>query len=199
MIFINKTNPPLRFNYWKNTYAAESNWSDFAGSEIYDLLRKALVNQQNNLCCYCEIALKEIDYVDAHIEHFFTRSGFPEKTFCFDNLLASCQCNDSCGHEKDKEKNRGISPILSPLNTNITDRFSYTGTGNIIEVVKSDVEAKNTIERLGLNCPRLVDIRLNIINDLDDEYTDFEDELVHHISRYNGFISVIKYVQELNE
>ncbi|MCP4105659.1 MAG: hypothetical protein GY749_09000 [Desulfobacteraceae bacterium] len=46
--------------------------------------------------------------------------------------------------------------------------FTYTLDGSIIPSDKKDVWAEKTIEKLGLNCPRLKDRRMSIIKGLDN-------------------------------
>jgi len=80
------------------TAKPHSNWNDFSGSDVYRELKNILIEHQENLCCYCEIALKQ--NTDAHVDHLKEKHNYPREIFAFQNLLASCQYNDCCGHKK---------------------------------------------------------------------------------------------------
>ncbi len=97
-----KGDEPELFSGWTK-HNSNVAWNDFAGPSlphinIYRELRQTLVAQQDKMCCYCEIAL--CSDVDAHVEHFKDRDHHNTDIYMFDNLLASCQYTDSCGHKK---------------------------------------------------------------------------------------------------
>ncbi|MCP4697360.1 MAG: hypothetical protein GY862_10985 [Gammaproteobacteria bacterium] len=58
--------------------------------------------------------------------------------------------------------------MVSPLDKNCGDRFTYTLDGKMIASAREDTWAEKTIEKLGLNCPRLKDRRESIIKGLDN-------------------------------
>jgi uncharacterized protein (TIGR02646 family) len=71
-------------------------------------LKKALLNEQGGLCCYC---MQNINVENMRIEHFKPQSKYngkvfndgityPDLTLKYDNLLAACH-----GHETDPERN----------------------------------------------------------------------------------------------
>ncbi len=96
MKYINKNAEPALFINWKK-HNPNANWSLFADSNskfnnVYQDLRNSLIDEQDEMCCYCEIALK--DSIDAHIEHFKDRHNYPKDTFNFQNLFASCKNDD---------------------------------------------------------------------------------------------------------
>lgn len=70
MKHIVKGDEPASFQCWKQQNRTV-NWNDFSGSEVYQELRSTLTEHQENLCCYCEIALKQ--NTDAHVEHLKDR------------------------------------------------------------------------------------------------------------------------------
>ncbi len=198
MRYIADREEPELFRKWASRNS-KANWSDFSAStdeevkEIYNHLRETLISQQKQMCCYCEIAL--IENIDAHIEHLMDKDNFPKKKFQFDNLLASCQYHDSCGHAKE---NKYFEGMLSPLDEECQSKFSYTGNGRIIAVDESDEDAEKTIKLLDLNCKRLVDRRKSIITTL--EYSDkkyLQSSLDHCVEWYHGFYTLIEYLRDV--
>jgi uncharacterized protein (TIGR02646 family) len=189
--FVVKGDEPLGFKRWRQQNRT-ANWRDFSGSDVYQALRRTLIEQQVQMCCYCEVAL--IEAIDAHIEHLEDKDRSPEKTFDFNNLLASCQHNDCCGHQKGA---RYFTDMVTPLQSNCQSRFIYTGNGEIIPTDENDQFAYATIDLLGLNCNRLKDRRKSIVNALDPAYTDSEFlrlSLDNCVQWYHGFYSLIQYV-----
>jgi len=189
MKYITKESEPVSFTHWKKQNS-HHNWKTFSRTEIYTELRKELISQQDNMCCYCEVAL--IEDIDAHIEHLKDQDHYPNDRYSFNNLLASCQKNDSCGHNK---KNGYFEKMISPLEKNCQSRFTYTGRGQIIPKDENDRIAQETIELLGLDCQRLKDRRLSIIMALKDCNTEYlNHSLAHCVNWHDGFYSVIEYM-----
>jgi hypothetical protein len=85
--------------------------------------------------------------------------------------------------------------MVSPLDKACQSRFTYTGSGKIIPVNENDIFANKTIELLGLNCKRLKDQRLSLIKAIDNEWTSFDQSLENCIEWYNGFFTVIQYIE----
>lgn len=141
MIYVGNCNEPEFFKSWKSTPGnISTEWESFARPDsrhhiVYLNLRKHLIEVQNQMCAYCEIALK-IE-ADSHIEHVKRRADCPNFRYAYQNLLASCQFEDSCGHGKDRAKDsRGKSKIkgwfsgfISPFNPDCLTRFTYTSDG----------------------------------------------------------------------
>ena len=168
-----------------------ANWSDFSGSDEYHELKKQLIHEQGNHCCYCEVALKKNS--DSHVEHFKPKDRYPIEMFNSQNLFACCQQSDSCGHKKGSNYFTGL---VSPLDSDCQTRFTYTGRGEIIPNDENDADADKTIKILGLNCKRLVDRRSSLIKTLDYECTEFQMSLDNCIEWHDGFYSVIDYLYQ---
>ncbi len=193
MRYIIQGNAPATFQNWKKMNPSK-NWEDFSqpsspSHAVYSEIRELLIDQQEKMCCYCEVALKQ--NTDAHVEHLKDKHSNPGETFNFKNLLASCQHCDCCGHKKGTNY---FSEMVSPLDRNCQLRFTYTGNGKIIPLDEADTAAQKTINILGLNCKRLKDRRFNLIKIIDNEYTDFEQSLFNCLEWYQGFYTVIQYV-----
>lgn len=182
---------PASFTQWKRQNRT-ANWQAFSGGEIYQTLRTALIGQQAQMCCYCEIALTA--HIDAHIEHLKDKDNYPQYQFDFANLLVSCQHNDCCGHKK---ANGFFADMVTPLQHDCQSRFIYSGSGEILPTDEADQFARQTIDLLALNCKRLKDRRQSIIKALDPNYTDNEflqQSLDNCQAWYHGFYSLIRYI-----
>ena len=168
------------------------NWDEFCRTDAYSELKEHLLDEQGGLCCYCEIAIDGDR--GTHIEHHRPKSRFQANTFDYQNLLASCQSTDSCGHKK----GGGYFPeLISPLSDDCQDRFIYTGDGRIIPKDKNDAHAQDTIELLGLNCKRLKDRRESILKALEQSDNDYISEaLANFRDWFYGFYTVVKYLAQ---
>ena len=133
---------PLWFENWKNNFQATNGRkphykSDFATNDIDGInrrrnLRKALINEQGRICCYC---MKRIDVDSSHIEHFFPKEQFPDIDLLYDNLFASCNGEGStnkydgyCGHKKE---NWWRKDMISPTDIEEESVFKYFPNGKI--------------------------------------------------------------------
>ncbi|MFL0105003.1 retron system putative HNH endonuclease [Tenacibaculum maritimum] len=190
MRYINNRMEPDSFANWKRRNG-NGEWYEFSRSDTYHELREYLIATQEQMCCYCEIALKKS--IDAHIEHLKNRDHHPNQRFDFNNLYASCQHTDSCGHKKG---NQYFNGMVLP-NTNDPSRFTYTDNGKIIPVIDGDGEALKTIEILGLNNKRLKNARKDIIRIIDDinDAALVDKYLKNCVEWVNGFFTVVEYVK----
>lgn len=191
MRYIAKGAEPKDFAEWRRKNRG-ANWDDFYDSSEYPIVKSRLVNEQNNLCCYCEISINGDG--DTHIEHHKPKSRYIRDTFNYQNLLASCQGPDCCGHKKQSDY---FDELVSPLSTNCQERFIYTGLGNIIPKDENDSFAHDTIDLLGLDCNRLRDRRESILKalehpEIDDDY--IIDSMENHREWYGGFYTVIQHI-----
>lgn len=62
-------------------------WGNLS-KEARNVLRHSLLTEQGHICCYCGQRI----FFDRNIrlEHLNPREKFPEATFTYENLLASC-------------------------------------------------------------------------------------------------------------
>ncbi len=193
MKHISKGAEPSSFQDWKKKNP-NANWRTFSGSDSYQELKHLFLEEQVNLCCYCEIAL--VANGDAHIEHFKPQHHYPKDIFNIQNLFGCCKHRDSCGHKKDSDF---FDELISPLNAKCHLLFTYTDNGKIIPIDENDETVKKTIDLLGLNCRRLKNHRKAIIRTLDSENLDksyLQQSLGNCVDWYNGFYTVIKYVED---
>jgi uncharacterized protein (TIGR02646 family) len=188
---ISNRTEPVSFIEWKKKNNKEG-WDKFSGTDVYKELKEYLRFAQENMCCYCEIAVKQ--NTDAHIEHLKSRHHFPNDRFKFDNLYACCQSHDTCGHAKGStDSSRMILP-----DSDCEPRFTYTDNGVIIPAREGDQEVLDTIRILDLNNKRLRDRRKTIIRTLEDvnDTELIEEYLINCVEYVEGFYTVIKYVQQ---
>ena len=157
-----------------------NSWSGFGGKEE---LRNDLSIVQKGLCPYCEIKLDT--ELGSHIEPIQPFTTNPHLTFEYTNLILSCFNSDalhthatrarSCGHYKDNARIHGvpfdITQFIGPTESNCESYFHYELNGeiNINPLYSQDLailaKVLYTIDRLNLNCNRLVRQREEVINE----------------------------------
>ena len=172
MKHIVKKKEPQAFTDWKAL--ANEDWQPtyrgLAGNPK-KAVKDALMVEQGWICCYCEQRLTDDD---SHIEHFRPQSDPAVDPLDFDNLLCSCQNEIKkgeprhCGNLKDNWFDTGL--LVSPLDPNCENMFVFYGDGTIDPAADLNHAAIETIKRLGLDIPKLNDLRANAIEPfLDDE------------------------------
>ncbi|SCD20200.1 TIGR02646 family protein [Proteiniphilum saccharofermentans] len=113
MRHIEKKNSPEVFQDFilKNSPAV---WDDIHKSQlrIYEDICEVLLKEQNNLCGYTELPLN-----NKHIDHYHKRVLYPEKCFCWDNLIMATLDDDFGARYKDKQINRKeiYNEIFNPV------------------------------------------------------------------------------------
>jgi len=177
MKHIVKRQEPPSFTNWK---AQETNnwhpiYADLRG-DIKDDVHNNLITEQGHICCYCE---KRIKRKDSHIEHFRPQSVYPGMNLDYCNMLCSCMRETMkgeplhCGNKKEDWFDETL--IISPLDQTCESRFAFMGDGRIKPASSTDDAARETINRLGLNIPKLIALRAHVITHfLDEELTEDE-------------------------
>ena len=201
---INKLSEPAVLTYWK---AQENdNWQpayDAMGSTIKNEVKESLMSEQGYLCCYCE---RQLTDNDSHIEHLKPQSDPAVDPLDYSNMLCSCQNQlqkgepRHCGNLKDDWFDSEL--LLSPLDSGCEERFSFTGYGDIKPAYTEDNAASKTIQKLGLNIPKLQSMRANVIEPfLDDSLSEVELGqfvtgylLEDETGRYGEFFTTIQYL-----
>jgi uncharacterized protein (TIGR02646 family) len=177
MKHIAKQGEPEAFTNWKAM--ANQDWqpvySELAG-EPKKVVKNALMDEQGYICCYCE---RRLTNEDSHIEHFRPQSDPVVDPLDFDNLLCSCQNQVKkgeprhCGNLKEDWFDQNL--LVSPLDPDCENRFSFTGDGKIKSRDDNDQAAAATIQKLGLDIPKLNDFRAKAIEPFLDEGLSTED------------------------
>ncbi len=164
---------PRVFRRWKadDRMAHRPNWNRVPGP-VRVSIHESLLREQGFVCCYCESSIARDD---SHIEHFRPRK-FRELQLDYENLHSSCLREGAkgeprhCGHLKGRWFDEEL--LISPLDESCERRFRYTGNGDIFPRVDGDAGAKTTIQKLGLDLPKLRDLRAAAIDAFHDLSTD---------------------------
>ena len=200
---INKGNPISGFN-GNNFNNSCTNWSDFHRDykDIFEESRLLiLTDEQNQLCGYTEIYIKELIY--CHIDHYKKRSIFPELTFDWNNLIVA-NYDDNFG-ARYKDNKSGIQAndynnIFNPVVDNVENYFDYTIWGEVIpKTAISEVDnqkAKKTIKVFNLNHNSLKDRRKNLISMISSCGKMTKEEILT-VFENSGFESVINQTLKL--
>jgi uncharacterized protein (TIGR02646 family) len=190
MKYIIKCQEPPLFSIWKGSATEDWNptYDDLQGEENRELV-DALIKEQGYICCYCESRLI-VD--ESHIEHFKPQCDKDVDPLDYSNMLRSCQNilkqgdPRHCGHLKGNWFDSQL--LISPLDPTCEGRFSYTIDGTIYPSNESDIAAIKTIEKLGLNIPKLKALRRNVI----EPFLNLDNEL----DGQELFLFVTKYLEK---
>lgn len=160
-------------NFFENEKASLNEDPAWDNLHCKKQLRLHLIDEQNNLCIYCE---REINEKNSHIEHLLAQSDKPILRFSYENLVASCngdQCEPqakeafkpedvhSCGHKKSDQLDE--VQFLNPVQLqDIADYFIYDKeTCALCSSEKDRAKASYMIQLLNLDNPRLNNERAN--------------------------------------
>ncbi|MBC07647.1 retron system putative HNH endonuclease [Thalassospira sp.] len=171
MKYIEKKKEPECFSNWKSM--ANDDWTPTyktLSGKPKRSVQDALLEEQGSICCYCE---RRLTLQDSHIEHFNPQSNEEVDPLDFSNMLFSCQniltksepkhCGNLKGDWFDPDN------LVSPFVPECEDRFSYMVDGRITPKNSGDEAARQTIERLGLDIPKIRDMRKRVIEVFIDE------------------------------
>lgn len=160
---------PPDFSEWKagDRMRHRPNWNRVP-SRVRESIHESLMHEQGFICCYCE---SSISRDDSHIEHFRPRKH-RERQLDYGNLHCSCQREGvrgeprHCGHLKGSWFDEDL--LISPLEGDCERRFIYTGNGEIFPRTEGDDGAVTTIRKLGLNLPKLRELRAAAVDAFQD-------------------------------
>lgn len=165
------TNEPESFSNWKSAQSVEGwepCWDTLGGQEKKDL-RKALVQEQGYICCYCQQRITLCPKTE--IEHIFPREFcIEDKKYLaieYNNLIASCEGNQPKYFDKTKQKyerrhedlgnkivhcnnfRKSEDLPITPLFDRCEEYFIYTYEGDIL-TVENNNDAQKSIDNLNL-------------------------------------------------
>lgn len=204
MKHIVKQGEPQAFTDWKAL--ANDDWQptyDNLAGASKRAVKKALMEEQGYICCYCERRLTD---ADSHVEHFKPQSEEDVDPLDYTNMLCSCQNQirkgepRHCGNLKDNWFDQEL--LISPLEPGCESRFAFTGDGGIQAATEGDSAAAKTIVKLGLGIPKLNDLRARAIEPfLDENLTeqDLRDFVSGYLAKdaagyFGEFWTTIRYV-----
>ena len=190
---------------------AGQDWRVFMGTRCHASVHNSLRQEQQGLCSYCEIQIRDND---DHIEHMEPRSQNQARTYDYANFTLSCNGGaiEHCGHYKD---DRAHNPdyawddtrFVPPHDPATAKLIQYLPDGSITPTEENPGKATYLIGYLGLNCARLNYRRReharNLINTLGDQPEQYlitwlrQDHLqVDANGRLNQFYSLSKQILE---
>ena len=140
----------LANEHWQPTYG------DLSGA-VKEAVKESLLAEQGRICCYCERRLNE---GDLHIEHLAPQSSPAVDPLDYSNMICSCQNQLKKGdprHCGNLKENNTLS--LTPLDADCEEHFTYTHNGTIQPKPQTNIQAKETIKTLGLDIPKLNNMR----------------------------------------
>ena len=160
MKHILKQMSPRLFEEWKQANP-DACYDDLSG-DTKRSVRASLMNEQHGICCYCECCLTGDDF---HIEHFRPKglAQFRPLQLDYNNLHACCvkipngDTEEHCGHKKG---NMWDNKLVSPLEVDCEDHFSYSLDGRIHG---TDDRGTISIQILNLNSALLVASRYELL------------------------------------
>lgn len=136
---------------------------DVMPSDVRTAIKKRLLKEQGCLCCYTGL---QIDEASSHIEHFkpqkVCREEGGHEDIDYNNLLAAYpgdrapKCRFGA-HAKEDWYDPELT--VSPLHKQCENKFLFTQFGGIEAATDTDLAAKETINRLGLDHEMLKDWR----------------------------------------
>ncbi|EJB8411822.1 TIGR02646 family protein [Acinetobacter baumannii] len=170
---INKRSEPTKLAEYqrKNPTHQYHNLGDDPG-QIRLVIRQACLEEQSYLCAYCCRQIGEKDH-DCMNEHILPRQRYPQHSFDFNNIVASCTTKGCCDNAKENQE-----ITISPLSARCETEFKFNVSGTIIGLTD---DAKQTINvlRLGDSLQqnqKLVDMRKKVIaNFLFSQSTNIDD------------------------
>ena len=197
---ITKTEPIPSFQRFVRTNPT-ANWADFhvLAQDVYVAIREhILLEEQNYLCGYTEIPIEDV--TDCHLDHFMKRDFAPNKTFDWQNLIASCNHEDfgaKFKNNKSKIKRADYTTIFNPVEDDVQAYFYYNEFGEI--EAKHDLspflreKVEKTIVVFNLKHPSLVERRKKIIGDIRN-YSDglLDMETIKACLSASGFTSLVQ-------
>lgn len=184
MKYIIKQEEPDSFSEWKalENEDWEPTYDDLSGREKREV-KSALTREQGGICCYCERRLLEND---SHIEHCKPQHRDDVDPLDFSNMICSCQNRIKkgeprhCGNLKDDWFDEDL--FITPLLPECEEAFSYSGDGHIVSAHGLESEIQ-TIKKLGLDLPKLCDLRAQVLSPfLEDDLE--EEELKEFVVGY---------------
>lgn len=163
MKHIRKGEEPRSFGRWKASESEnwQPTWDALQHPENGDV-RKALLEEQGYLCCYCNQGLpndsRPNDSLECHIEHVVPgRKPEDPLALVYSNFAMSCSASDHCGNKKGDWYQPDL--WVSPYEPSCERRFLYLDDGNVVALSAEDRPAVTTLAKLGLDERRLVAAR----------------------------------------
>lgn len=155
-------------------------------------LRRALIEEQYHICCYC---CGRVTETRAHNEHIRPRDRYPRESMDYNNIVASCKSDVSCGQRKGSEFDERL--FVSPLETDCESHFGYYENGEIFGL---DERGTYTIDLLNLNSRQLRDARKAVYEDCKKMAGQNHQYIVDYYLEANDgslppFVNIVRYFE----
>ncbi|MBE6322046.1 MAG: TIGR02646 family protein [Bacteroidales bacterium] len=197
MIRLNKQRPIQSFTEFVSK-DKPTQWEQLPAKISAESRLHILCNEQDCICGYSEIPLEE-DSSSSHIDHYYKRSLFPEKTFDWNNLIVSTTDEDFGGKHKDnkyKIKAKDYQLIFNPVVEDMSQYIEFLGNGEIVPLKgMPDIiinKVKKTVEVFNLNCRSLKNRRKYLMSQL-ESCKDLPKDDIKEAFAANGFVSVLNW------
>lgn len=168
-------NPPIALQ--RAIERGRARWDGFTEKAA---VVEVLVSIQKCLCAYCQVRLDS--GIGHHIEHIWPQHRYPEKAFCWQNLVLSCtdprgiaalhkKSGLSCGHSNGKRSWPDFDArFISPTEPDCDRYFAYFAADGTVQPMAglSEEDAwrvRYTIDLLDLNCRRLCRLRKDMLEE----------------------------------
>lgn len=165
---------------------------------LYREIRKKIAEEQNGISAYTEEPFSE----QIHIDHFYKRSLFPERTFDWNNLFVD-GVNENYGAKyKDAhiKKCAEYDNLISPGEENVERFFSYMSNGEVIAAkelsARESQRAEFTIKTFNLNDSVLKSKRARIIGMIGDYKKTLSPKDIKDALANCGFKTVVEYATQ---
>ncbi len=158
---INKGNPPSELIKWKKKNP-NGVYKDLTEIER-QAVRQSCLQEQKYLCAYC---CDKICMNTSHNEHIKPKSQYPKLKSNYDNIVASCNFPNHCGHKKGN-MDIPLTPLMVECETELQFKWGM--------VFGTTARAKETIDILGLNETNLTENRRSYVNSLDEVHKQIND------------------------
>lgn len=153
---INKRNEPQSLTDFKNSFPMLKYENLTPGYEQVRIdIRNSCIGEQFFLCAYC---CNRITISDSHNDHIIPQSDTigANLTLNYENIVASCQASNHCGHKKGEHK-ISVTPLMDCCESDII--YQLNG-----KMTHRNPNAQSTINILNLRDRGLNNKRKNIID-----------------------------------
>jgi len=169
MQFVEKGVAPIELQNWISANKGMPNCRfKYLEGGVKEVIRDRLLSEQFYICCYTGLRLS---LNNNHIEHLIPQSdslarNMPLETVEYKNMVV-CDNSEEFGarYKADWPSSTEVHLFVKPVDPTCRTRFVYKKNGKV-EAMDTDAAATTTIEKLNLNHPKLLKLRLDAINNL---------------------------------
>ena len=150
------------------------------------VLKKLLMTEQKNFCAYTEKYLQPLDSVE--VEHFDSSKKFADDYYNYYAVIRNANLF------KQDEKYAGASffeNLFFQKIEELTKRISFA-KNTFYEIDETDIEARDFIDFIGLNHPKLSEQREKHLNRMRDYFKDYTSkQRIEHFKKYKEELNFV--------